>query len=219
MVVRTQPALSPGLSARVTEAMALSLPLFRKSRHRVESEDSEAEGTDLESGEVALEDQQQQAVQAKDTIEDEPLGLGYGAARRRALELAEGTMPSTYEVGQSSRSTPYQHIVDESPTPRLPIHSPVIPSPVASPVPVAAVDEDDFLEIGAQLKLHGSILHDHTKRLDALPYTLFEGYGRDFTELFARSGAVREEIHSQCFRLRSPEQGQEQGTITFGTLW
>ncbi|GKA91265.1 hypothetical protein Tco_0813135 [Tanacetum coccineum] len=132
MAVRTQPALSPSLSARVTEAMALSLPLFRKrykSSYETPSSSSPTSSPTLpsrrryrESGEVALEDREQ-AVQAKDTIEDEPLGLGYGAARRRALELAEGTMPSTYEVGQSSRSTPYQHIVDESPTPRLPIRT------------------------------------------------------------------------------------------------
>ncbi|GJQ91588.1 reverse transcriptase domain-containing protein [Tanacetum coccineum] len=56
-------------------------------------------------------------------------------------------------------------------------------------------------------------------RLEALPPILFKAYGRDFTELFARLVAVREEIHSQRFRLRSLEQGQEQVTITFGALW
>ncbi|GKF50324.1 hypothetical protein Tco_0146791, partial [Tanacetum coccineum] len=52
-----------------------------------------------------------------------------------------------------------------------------VPSPTASPVPAAAVDEEDFLEIGLQLEIHKSILHDHTELLDALPPTLFEGYG------------------------------------------
>ncbi|GKA60358.1 hypothetical protein Tco_0759765, partial [Tanacetum coccineum] len=157
------------------------------------SDKSEEEGTDSESKEAASEDQQQ-AVLTEDTAKDEPSD---------------------------------QHIADETPTPRLLIHTtwedpedgtiymdvecdmPSIRPPVQTlPSPV-----------GAQLELHGSILHDHTKRLDVLPPTLFEGYGRDFTELFARSRAFREEIHSWCFRLRSLEQGQEHATITFVALW
>ncbi|GJT14220.1 hypothetical protein Tco_0861262 [Tanacetum coccineum] len=177
-----------------TSSSSSSLTLPSRKRYRgtseliadtkTECDESEDEGTDSKSEEAASEDQQQ-AVSAEDTTEDEPSGLGYRAARRRTLELAEGTVPSTYEVGQSSRSTPDQHIAYETPTPGLPPISdtPIIPSLVASPVPAAAVDEDDFLEIGAQLELHGSILHDHTERLDALPPTLFEGYGQDFTEL------------------------------------
>ncbi|GKC77525.1 hypothetical protein Tco_1128299 [Tanacetum coccineum] len=66
-----------------------------------------------------------------------------------------------------------------------------VPTPVASPVTTPsttiAVSEDDFLEVGAQLELHGSILHDHTHRLDVLPPTLFEGYDRDLRELYTRS--------------------------------
>ncbi|GJU82739.1 hypothetical protein Tco_1285104 [Tanacetum coccineum] len=74
----------------------------------------------------------------------------------------------------------------------------IVPSPVASPEtsPAATitVEEDEFLEVGAQLELHGSILHDHTQRLDALPPTLFEGHG-------------------------SLERAHEQAIITFGALW
>nr|GEZ35643.1 hypothetical protein [Tanacetum cinerariifolium] len=134
MAVRTQPTLSLGISNRLTEAMTLSPSSFRKryrssyeirssssptlpSRKRyrgtselitdteTESDKSEDEGTNSESEEAALEDQQQQAVQAKDTAEDDPLGLGYRTVGRYALELAEGTVPITYEVGQSSKST------------------------------------------------------------------------------------------------------------------
>ncbi|GKD75127.1 hypothetical protein Tco_1333409 [Tanacetum coccineum] len=61
-------------------------------------------------------------VSVEDTAADEPLGLGYGAARRRALELAEDPVPSTFEVGQSSRSVPNQQRADEISTPRLPTH-------------------------------------------------------------------------------------------------
>ncbi|GKB96092.1 hypothetical protein Tco_0982229, partial [Tanacetum coccineum] len=77
----------------------------------------------------------------------------------------------------------------------------VVPSPIASPVATPAatisVDEDHFLEVGAQLEIYGSILHDHTQRLDALPPTLFEGYNRDLRELYTRSGAVRDKIFLQ----------------------
>ncbi|GKG10831.1 hypothetical protein Tco_0342231, partial [Tanacetum coccineum] len=72
------------------------------------------------------------------------------------------------------------------------------------------VDEDQFLEVGAQLELHGSILYDHTQRLDAPPLTLFEGYDRDLRELYTRSGVVRDEIFLQ--RYRSLEREQERAT-------
>ncbi|GKG28586.1 hypothetical protein Tco_0415951 [Tanacetum coccineum] len=75
-----------------------------------------------------------------------------------------------------------------------------VPSPVASLVTTLAatiiVDGDEFLEVGSQLELHESILHDHTYHLDALPPTLFEGYCRDFTRLFMRSEEICDEIHS-----------------------
>ncbi|GJX62165.1 putative ribonuclease H-like domain-containing protein [Tanacetum coccineum] len=229
-----------------------------------ESEASEDEGPSLESKEAALEGQQQQVVSVENTVADETLGLGYRAARRRALELTEDIAHSTYEVGQSSGSVPVQKTVEETTTPRLlvcttwedpvdgtiytdiecvmsPVRAPVqtpallewssgslpvslaslnVPSPpVTTLVATIVVDEDKFLEVGAQLELYGSIHHDHTQRLDALPPTFFEGYGSDFTRLFARSEAVRNEIHSQRFRLGSLERAQEQTTITFGALW
>ncbi|GJV85605.1 hypothetical protein Tco_1525503 [Tanacetum coccineum] len=83
--------------------------------------------------------------------------------------------------------------------------SPVVPSPIASPVatPIAtiSVDEDKFLEVGAQLELHESILHDHNQRLDALPPTLFADIDRDVRELYTRSRAVRDGIFSQRHRI------------------
>nr|GEV45963.1 hypothetical protein [Tanacetum cinerariifolium] len=96
---------------------------------------------------------------------------------------------------------------------------PVVPSPIASPAATISVYEDQFLEVGAQLELHGSILHDHTRCLDALPPTLFEGYDRDLRELYTRSRTVRDEIFSHRYRLRSLEQEQERATMTFDALW
>ncbi|GKB97313.1 hypothetical protein Tco_0983450 [Tanacetum coccineum] len=78
--------------------------------------------------------------------------------------------------------------------------SPIVPSPIVSPVVIPtttiSVDEDQFLEVGAQLELHRSILHDHTQRLDALPPALFEGIDRDVRELYTRPRSVRDEIFS-----------------------
>ncbi|GKC17777.1 hypothetical protein Tco_1014559 [Tanacetum coccineum] len=94
--------------------------------------------------------------------------------------------------------------------------SSVVPSPIASPVANIAttisVDEDHILEVGAQLKLLGSILHDHTQHLDALPLTLFEGYDKDLRKLYTRSGAFRDKIFLQRYRFRSLEQEQERAT-------
>nr|GEX77687.1 hypothetical protein [Tanacetum cinerariifolium] len=83
-----------------------------------ESEDegtnSEDEGTHSKDDEAASEDQQKQAVSAEDAAKDETLGLGYRTARRGTLKQDKNTMPSTYVVGQSSRSPPDQQL--ETPT-------------------------------------------------------------------------------------------------------
>ncbi|GJV73414.1 hypothetical protein Tco_1493409 [Tanacetum coccineum] len=97
MAMRTQPTLPPGFSARLTEAIALSPSSFR-------SEELEDEGPDSEGYEAAPEGQQQQVTPVEVTTADRPLGLGYGAARRRALEIAEEITPSTFEIRHSSRA-------------------------------------------------------------------------------------------------------------------
>nr|GEX77412.1 hypothetical protein [Tanacetum cinerariifolium] len=163
--------------------------------------EAEAEGIDLGSEESEDEGPDSKGKEAA------PKGL-------RALELAEKITPSTFEVGQSSMLAPNQQInplshasvqttasLDWS-SDSLPVSlaSLAVPSPVASPVtnPAAtiAVDEDDFLEVGVRLEPHHDVLHDHTQRLDASPPALLESHGRDIIELFDRSRAVREEIHS-----------------------
>nr|GEV16958.1 hypothetical protein [Tanacetum cinerariifolium] len=131
------PALPPDLSARVIEAMALPPPSFRKRYQgtsdpildtKKEGDTSESEGTgseseeledmstDFESDEAASEDQQQ-TIPVEGTTAEEPLGLGYGVARRRALELAKYTTRNTFEAGQSSRSVTDQQKAYETPTP------------------------------------------------------------------------------------------------------
>ncbi|GKE96867.1 hypothetical protein Tco_1581722, partial [Tanacetum coccineum] len=154
--------MSPGYSARVVEAMALSDLAFCKrykssyetpsssssptlpvrKRYRGTSElilDTDSEGDELgdedtkedvedksqDNESQGLEDEgpgmeeeeaapegQQQAVSIVDTAANEPLGLGYGAARSCALESTEEIAPSTYKVGHNSRSVPEQERVE-----------------------------------------------------------------------------------------------------------
>ncbi|GJU47647.1 hypothetical protein Tco_1204913 [Tanacetum coccineum] len=136
-------------SSSASLASSLTLPI-RKS---LESEESEEEGPGLEVEEAAFEDQQQKAVPVEGTAMDEPRGLGYKAARHRALELAEGPVPiqTSASLVWSSGSLPV------SPA-SLTVQSPIA-SPVTTLAATIAVDEDEFLEVQAQLELHGSILH------------------------------------------------------------
>ncbi|GKF38124.1 hypothetical protein Tco_0118185, partial [Tanacetum coccineum] len=70
-----------------------------------ESHGLEDEGLGLDEEEVVPEGQQQ-AVQVVEAAASEPLGLGYGALRRRELAVEEDQVPSTFKVSQSSRSVP-----------------------------------------------------------------------------------------------------------------
>ncbi|GJV92882.1 hypothetical protein Tco_1540695 [Tanacetum coccineum] len=64
--------------------------LGESSESGSEKEGSEDKGPDFEEEEEATpKGQQQHTVQVVDTTMDEPLGLGYRAARRRSLELTE----------------------------------------------------------------------------------------------------------------------------------
>nr|GEZ45837.1 hypothetical protein [Tanacetum cinerariifolium] len=181
-----------------------------------EGQSLEDEGPDMEEDEATPEGQQQEVL-VVDIAVSEPLGLGYGAARRRALELTGEIAPNTYKptlvtwvdhedgmvYTDISAYVPPAAPVQTPPSPEwspasllvLP-SSPVVSSPIASqvatPAATISVDEDQFLEVGVQLEFYESILYEHTQCLDALPPTLFEGYDRDLRELYTRSGVVRD---------------------------
>ncbi|GJR41296.1 hypothetical protein Tco_1216980 [Tanacetum coccineum] len=121
----------------------------------LKSEESKDEGRGSESKEAAPEGQQQQVVPIEDIAMDEPLGLGYGAARRCALELVEGPVPNI-EFDTPPVLAPIQTPASpEWSFGSLPISpaSLTVPSPVASPVTtpttIIAVDEDDVSGLGA----------------------------------------------------------------------
>nr|GEW37505.1 hypothetical protein [Tanacetum cinerariifolium] len=214
MAVRTQPTLSPGMSSRIAKATPLSpssfhkryrsfyeipspsssstLPIRKRYREN-EGPGSEDEGLGSEEEEEAAPEGQQEAVLTEVTIVDEPLGLGYEALRCHELVIGEGEIPRTLEVGQCSRFVSEHDEVER----------------------ISAFRQPTLVH-GGQLKLYGSILHDHTQRLNALPPTLFEGYDQDLRELYTRSRAVKDEIFLQRYRFRSIEREQTRATVTFG---
>nr|GEW84789.1 hypothetical protein [Tanacetum cinerariifolium] len=69
----------------------------------------------------------------------------------------------------------------------LPVSSPMIPltvpSPIATSTSTISVNEDQFIEVEAQLELYRGILQDHTQPLYAMPPTLFMEIDRDVREL------------------------------------
>ncbi|GKE38810.1 hypothetical protein Tco_1462215, partial [Tanacetum coccineum] len=78
-----------------------------------DSSDIDVEGHSVESDKLSLEEEkeavprgQQQAALVVGTAVSAPLGLRYGALRRRELALEEGDVYSTFEVGQGSGSAP-----------------------------------------------------------------------------------------------------------------
>ncbi|GJX22732.1 hypothetical protein Tco_0227177 [Tanacetum coccineum] len=123
----------------------------------------------------------------------------------------DGTTPGLLPISPSHSDVP--SLVSS------PLISLTVPSPVATPTTTIPVNEDQFIEVGAQLELYGSMLQDHTQHSDAMPPTLFAEIDRDVRELYTRSGAVRDDIFSQRYQLRSIEQEQERAVMTFGALW
>ncbi|GJX06895.1 hypothetical protein Tco_0194827 [Tanacetum coccineum] len=208
-----------------------------------EGQGLEDEGPGME--EAAPEDQQQ-AVSAMDTTVGEPLGLGYGALRRRELTVREYQVPSTFEVGQSSRSVPeqqgaervsasrqptlitwvdpedgrvYTDILTYAP-PVAPVHIPPSPEWSSCSLPVSPSSPIVPSPIASPVATPTSTISvDEDQRLDALPPALFEGIDKDVRDLYTRSGAVRDEIFSQRYRFRSLKQEQERATMTFSVIW
>ncbi|GJR49661.1 hypothetical protein Tco_1400182 [Tanacetum coccineum] len=173
------------------------------------------EGHSVESDRPGLEEEdvipggQHHAAPVVGRAVSAPLGLGYGALRRRELALEEDHVYSTFKVGQGSRSAlefestqsltwidlggqPRGHSLPVSPALSIdpsPISSPMIPLTVPSPVasPVTAETEGFLTELGARVKMQGGLIRDHIVQLGKLSRALFERYDRDIGELFTRS--------------------------------
>nr|GEV28873.1 hypothetical protein [Tanacetum cinerariifolium] len=170
------------------------------------------ENRDLDDEDRGLDNKDRGLDDEDRSLDDEGLGLGYRALRRRELAVDKDQVFSTFEPtlgiwvdledGMIYTDIPaYAPPVPPIQTPPSPEWSfnslhilpsfPIAPSPIASPVATLtatiSIDEDQFLEVRAQLELHGSILHDHTQHLDALPPTSFVDIDRDVRDLYTRS--------------------------------
>ncbi|GKC15629.1 hypothetical protein Tco_1012411 [Tanacetum coccineum] len=195
----------------------------------------ESNGLGLEEEEEAEPEGQQREVLVVGAAMSAPLGVGYGALRRRELALEEdqdgivyidvpaypppappAQTPPSPEWSSSLLSIyPAPFVVPSSiSSPMIPL---IVPSLVASP---ATDGIGGFLtELGAQVEMQRGLIRDHTVRLEELSPALFERYDRDTGELFTRSMAVRDEIFSQRYRFRSIEHEQERVAVTFEALW
>ncbi|GJT96767.1 hypothetical protein Tco_1092285 [Tanacetum coccineum] len=208
------------MSARIAKAAALSPSSFRK-RYRSSYETPSPSSTltlpvrkRYRGASELVEDIEDESLDSdaeREGSEDEGHGLedeGPGLEEvEEAAASREGSMPSTFKIGQISRSVSEQQRVEETLSPRIPVHttwidpedispsSPIVPSPLASPATTPAatisVDKDQFLE----------------------------GFDRDFGELYTRLREDSDEIFSQRYRLKSLEQEQERAIVTFEALW
>ncbi|GJU93803.1 hypothetical protein Tco_1318559 [Tanacetum coccineum] len=174
----------------------------------------------------AVPESQQQATSVVGTAINAPLGLGYGALRRRGLALEEDhvyhvhledsmvyidvpaypppappvQIPPSPEWTSSSLPISLSPFVVPSP-----ISSPMIPLTIPSPVATLATAETgEFLtELGAQVEMQEGLIRDHAVRLEELSADLFERYDRDIGELCTRSGAVRRMHREQLYGMPS----------------
>ncbi|GKF02278.1 hypothetical protein Tco_0029201 [Tanacetum coccineum] len=98
-----------GLAARDEgPGMGVEICSSEDESHGLDDEGNsvESDGLGLGEEEEAVPEGQQRAVPVVGTAVSTPLGLGYGAFRRRELALEEDHVFSTFEVGQGSGSTP-----------------------------------------------------------------------------------------------------------------
>ncbi|GKC05495.1 hypothetical protein Tco_0997105 [Tanacetum coccineum] len=159
MAMRTQPTQSPGISARVIEAMTLSPLSFRKryissyetpspssspvpsmtlpSRKRYRGtfepiEDNEVEDTESE-------------IEREESKEEDPGSKGKEAASKDQSVLVQQTADETATHRLPVRTT-WEDLMDASLT---------VSSPVFTPASVEPVDEGFLAELGAEIELHG----------------------------------------------------------------
>nr|GEV02754.1 hypothetical protein [Tanacetum cinerariifolium] len=96
----------------------------------------------------------QRAVPVVGTAVSEPLGLGYGALRRRELALEEDHVYNTFEVGQGSGSTPESERSERVSAFKQSTLTTWTYLEDATSTATIPVDEDQFIEVGAQLELY-----------------------------------------------------------------
>nr|GEZ07637.1 hypothetical protein [Tanacetum cinerariifolium] len=208
MVVRTQPTLSPGMSAQIAEAAALSPSSFRK-RYRGTSdlvEDTEDESLDSDTERMGLEDEGPSSEEEEATPEvlpSSPLVPTLVASPVTTLEATIAVDEDEFLERELQKLRDRFTILEREGSHRGKL---VV----------------DSLEVVVIIVLGGSctkLVNLWMAHLDALPPALFEGYNGDLRELYTRSRVVRDEIFSQRYRLKSLEQEHKKATVTFGAIW
>ncbi|GJW78246.1 hypothetical protein Tco_0139928 [Tanacetum coccineum] len=130
------------------------------------------------------EDPDEEPAPAENPTTDAPLGLGQRAAMLRQREFAADGIPSTFEIGQSSRAVQLHE-------PNVP-NSPAAPAAPTPDVPTEAEDEDDdddaIEQIRARLEMHASVIDLHNDQLDDLALSRIDEYERDVSRLNTRTG-------------------------------
>ncbi|GJT61610.1 hypothetical protein Tco_1005143 [Tanacetum coccineum] len=168
------------------------------------SQGLEDEGLGLEEEEVVPEGQQQ-AVPVVETVASEPLGLGYGALRRRELAVREDQVPSTFEVGQSSRSVLEQQGAKRVSAFRQPTLDTWVYTDIPAYIPQAApVQTSPSPEWSL-----GSLQVSPSSHVVPSPIAL----------PMATPTATISVDEDQFIEFRNLEQEQERATMTFGALW
>ncbi|GJY68997.1 hypothetical protein Tco_0471979, partial [Tanacetum coccineum] len=171
-----------------------------------ESHGLDDEGHRVESDRLGLEEEvapegQQWAASVVETATSEPLRLRYGALRRRGLAVEEDQIHSTFEVGQGSGSIP----------------EPERPKRVSTRRQLTLttwMDPEDgrtYIDIPTY--------PPPTPHVQTPPSPEWSSGSLLISQHLLSSGAVRDEIFSQRYRLRSLEHEQERTTMTFGALW
>nr|GFA18182.1 hypothetical protein [Tanacetum cinerariifolium] len=222
----THPTLPSSMSARIVEAADLSPSSFYKryrSSYETPSPSSSLTllvGRDIEGLD---EEGQQLAILVVNTATNEPLGLGYRAARRHALKSTEEITPSTYEAGQSFRSVLEQEGVERISAFKQPtlvtrvdpeddrVYTDILTyAPPAAPV--QTLPSSEWLLGSLPVSPSSLVIPSPIASPVATP-------AQDLRELYTRSGAVKDEIFSKRYRFRSLVREKERATMTFRAIW
>ncbi|GJW96614.1 hypothetical protein Tco_0178422 [Tanacetum coccineum] len=174
-----------------------------------------SDGLGLEGENEVVPEGQQLVVPVVGATASAPLGIGYGALRRREFAVKEDQVYNTFEIGQCSGSVPDPERPERVST----LRQPTLTTWIDPEDGIAYIDIPAYPHHPLRHRHHPSGRLDHTQRLDAMPPTLFVGIDRDVRELYTRSGVVKDEIFSQKYRFWSLELEQERTAMTFRALW
>ncbi|GJV96359.1 hypothetical protein Tco_1547936 [Tanacetum coccineum] len=185
-----------------------------------------SDGLGLEEEEEDVPGGQQQAALVVGMTASAPLGLGYGALRRRELALEEGDVHSTFEVGQGFGSAPeserpervsafgqptlttwtdledgmiYIDIFDYPP-PAPPVQTPPLPEWTSSSLPISPSPSDDPSPISSPM----------------IPLTIPSPIA---TPAAVETEGFLTELGAQRYWFRSLEYEQKRVAVIFRTIW